>query len=399
MSEYQYYEFVAIDRPLTAHQQAELRSRSTRAMITASSFVNEYHWGNLKGDPLDWVERYFDAHLYSADWGSCRLLLRLPREICDARSLRDYTGGREHANSSRFEKSFDAIDTDTYCLLDWCFNDDSGEHARFSEQADGAGWMAQLLPIRDELLRGDTRPLYLGWLARLSHGELQDDDLEPPLPDGLKTPTPAQDALAEFLMLDPDWLAAAAEPSASLVTESNDSDLFDAWLLELTEGEMQAALRMLLEGRGQEAERTLRRGFLKWEQAREPNRAALPERRCVAEITARVSFHRDMREQREREARDAAEVRRKAERARYLTSLLENEDSAWSAIDSKLQRGSGSAYNQAFQALQDLAEAYANAKREVEFRRRLVRQMAQHGKRGAWVTRLTKAGYMWEPKR
>jgi len=33
MSEYQYYEFVAIDRPLTRKEMAELRSRSSRAAI------------------------------------------------------------------------------------------------------------------------------------------------------------------------------------------------------------------------------------------------------------------------------------------------------------------------------------------------------------------------------
>ncbi|MCG5079111.1 hypothetical protein L5014_38390, partial [Paraburkholderia sp. RG36] len=48
MSEYQYYEFACVDQLLTATQQAELRSFSTRATITASSFVNEYHWGNLE---------------------------------------------------------------------------------------------------------------------------------------------------------------------------------------------------------------------------------------------------------------------------------------------------------------------------------------------------------------
>ena len=110
---------------------------------------------------------------------------------------------------------------------------------------------------------------------------------------------------------------------------------------------MRAALRMLLEGRSQEAERTLRRRFLTWEQARVPNRAAFPDRRCVAEIAAQIGSHRAIREQQEREARDATETRRKAERAGYLTSLLEDEDSAWSAIDTKLQRGSGSSYDQA----------------------------------------------------
>jgi hypothetical protein len=55
MSEYQYYEFVAIDELLTAAQMRELRSRSSRAIITPTSFVNEYHWGDLKGDPIDWM--------------------------------------------------------------------------------------------------------------------------------------------------------------------------------------------------------------------------------------------------------------------------------------------------------------------------------------------------------
>jgi hypothetical protein len=36
MSEYQYYEFLALDRPLTEEQLTELRSLSSRAEITAS---------------------------------------------------------------------------------------------------------------------------------------------------------------------------------------------------------------------------------------------------------------------------------------------------------------------------------------------------------------------------
>ena len=51
MSEYQYYEFLAVDRPLTAAEQAEVRQLSTRARITATSFANEYHWGDFKGSP------------------------------------------------------------------------------------------------------------------------------------------------------------------------------------------------------------------------------------------------------------------------------------------------------------------------------------------------------------
>lgn len=52
MSEYQYYEFQAVDNPLTPQEMAELRALSTRATITPTRFQNVYHWGDFKGDPL-----------------------------------------------------------------------------------------------------------------------------------------------------------------------------------------------------------------------------------------------------------------------------------------------------------------------------------------------------------
>jgi hypothetical protein len=38
MSEYQYYEFLAVDRPLTITEQAEIREFSASAGITTTSF-------------------------------------------------------------------------------------------------------------------------------------------------------------------------------------------------------------------------------------------------------------------------------------------------------------------------------------------------------------------------
>ena len=40
MSEYQYYEFQAIDRPLAEQEMRTLRSCSTRATITPTLFTN-----------------------------------------------------------------------------------------------------------------------------------------------------------------------------------------------------------------------------------------------------------------------------------------------------------------------------------------------------------------------
>jgi len=37
MSEYQYYEFLAVDHPLDERQQAEVHALSTRALVTATT--------------------------------------------------------------------------------------------------------------------------------------------------------------------------------------------------------------------------------------------------------------------------------------------------------------------------------------------------------------------------
>jgi hypothetical protein len=70
MSEYQYYEFQAVDKPLNEKDMEALRDLSTRAQISPTSFVNEYSWGDFKGDPLKLVAKYFDAFLYVANWGT-----------------------------------------------------------------------------------------------------------------------------------------------------------------------------------------------------------------------------------------------------------------------------------------------------------------------------------------
>ena len=69
MSEYQYYEFTAVDKPLNEKEMQSLRNISSRAQITPTSFVNEYHWGDFKGNPLKLVKKHFDAFLKKENAG------------------------------------------------------------------------------------------------------------------------------------------------------------------------------------------------------------------------------------------------------------------------------------------------------------------------------------------
>lgn len=153
MSECQYYEFAAIDRPLTAAEMAQLRQVSTRGQVIASGFVNHYEWGGLKANPADWMRRYFDAFVHTANWCSCQLSLRLPLATFDEAELQPFVTGRALTVKA----------TDEHWIIDWSL-DESDNYDRF-DMEDGSVWMGRLALLRDELLRGDWRPLYLGWLA------------------------------------------------------------------------------------------------------------------------------------------------------------------------------------------------------------------------------------------
>jgi hypothetical protein len=57
MSEYQYYDFRAIDKPLDQDEMDDLRSLSSRAEITSFSLTNEYSYGSFRGKSEDLMSR------------------------------------------------------------------------------------------------------------------------------------------------------------------------------------------------------------------------------------------------------------------------------------------------------------------------------------------------------
>src|SRR3954463_13825042 len=159
MSEYQYYEFQAIDRPLTESEMRELRSCSSRATITSSRFVNHYEWGSFKGDASLWVEKYFDAFLYLANWGSHELTIRLPRRVLDPETAKLYCRGE--SASARIKGDFVILD----------FESQEGDDGDWDE---GNGWLSALISLRSDLAAGDHRALYLAWLLCVQSRSLED---------------------------------------------------------------------------------------------------------------------------------------------------------------------------------------------------------------------------------
>jgi len=236
MSEYQYYEFRTIDHCLTDEEMDELRSFSTRAEITPNCFINDYSWGSFKGDEDRWMDEYFDAFLYYANWGTHSLKLRIPSKLLDIETAKAYCDGEY--TSARI--SNDKI------ILD--FNSGNEEIDEWDEDFQ----LGPFLSLRNDLIHGDLRCLYLAWLSEKQsdiYEEFYDEnEIEPPVPPGLAQLSPALIYFANFLRINSNLIEAASENSASLddfVFNINDYRL---WIRTFKEDEKINLLIEILDG-------------------------------------------------------------------------------------------------------------------------------------------------------
>jgi len=226
MSEYQYYEFLAIDRPLTESAMAELRDISTRAHITPTSFVNHYEWGDLKARPIVMMEKYFDAFVYVANWGTREFMLRVPRRFLDPKTVSTYKAG----NALSFEAKGEHV-------IITFMSDQEPE----DDSESGEGRLSSLVPLRADILDGDASCLYLGWLLGAQLGEVKESALEPPVPPGLTKLSGPLKGLADFLRIDRDLIEAASQGNGAPPVESPTAGELDRWVEALPSSEKDAA--------------------------------------------------------------------------------------------------------------------------------------------------------------
>lgn len=366
MSEYQCYEFVALDRRLTAAEMAELRSISTRAEITPTRFWNEYHWGDLKTDSAELLARYFDVHVYFANWGTRRLMLRLPLQAVDLDALRAYFPGWPATLATMGE----------HAVLDLCSEVEDPEEEWWEE----GHLAASLTPLRAELLRGDLRTAYLAWLLAVQDGEVDPGACEPPVPRGLGELSAPLEALVEFLRIDQDLLAVAAQSGDE---DGDDADRFQEWVRQLSVGEQQCWLLRAADN----PDLALGSALLGEFRRAHPAVADRP-RRTVAQLLARAEELEDARQrealQRQAQARAAAA----AARERQLSALGRRGASAWQELE---QLVAARSYDEAVRLVVDLREVAVRADGLEEFDRRLADIRQRYARRRAFLERLRRA--------
>jgi hypothetical protein len=371
MSEYQYHEWQIVDRVLTAEEQAEVESLSSHIDVSSSRAVVTYHWSDFRHDPKQVLLDYFDAYFYMANWGTLQLMFRFPKGLIDEAGISSYL-------LAEFI-SFETIGE--YQVLDLEFNPEYGE-----------GWMeaesglSGFIRLRNDLIEGDYRLLYLAWLKAMTISKGWDCDYgtefsyseqEPPVPSGLKKLSPSLEHFIEVFELDPFLVQAAAEASETLTISARMNyrklvallprEESDAFLVDLANGKPGVAA-------------AVRKRLL----------AFLPEQKETQTKTPR-----NIRQllQRAEEIAQAEQIRRAKEARKQhiaeMKSLAAREEQAWREVDHLLDQGRkiASVYDDATARLKKLKQLAEFQHTEHVFQKRIRAMAEKYANRHALIRR------------
>jgi CTP:molybdopterin cytidylyltransferase MocA len=369
MSEYQYYEFQAIDRPLTEEEQQAVSRLSSRVEPHPWRAVFTYNWSDFPGNPEKVLAQYYDAMLYVTNWGSRQLMFRFPKALLDLDELQAYC-------RPRFVEEYLSFDiTGEHVVLNVEFHEEGG-----GDWMEGEGWLPALIPLREDILKGDYRLLYLAWLmAVVMEEEALETVTEPPLPPGLRKLSPALRSFVEFFEIDQDLIDVAAEASADMPTASDDDlrraiaalapEERDEFLLRLAKGEpnLPVELKRRLDQVGGS-----------------PARQAGRRRKVGQLMTAAEELQAGKR----RQAAAQAEAKRRAD----LEALARRETQAWDEVETFIQGATATSYQEAVGLLARLRDLAAQRGQPAAFQERLDQIYTRYRQRSALVKRLRQAG-------
>ena len=371
MSEYQRYEFMTIDRPLTRAQLDAVNDLSSHIEASSTHALIEYHWGNFKHDPIKVLRQFFDGFLYWANWGAPELAFRfphgiLPVDLIDGYDLDDFVTFTQYPD---------------YDILDIHFGEMEGPDEWIDYE------LGSLIPIRDELMEGDLRALYIAWLAGqhviggYDEEEDEEEDYEisvPPVPPGFGTLTAAQQALAELLQVPQELLVAAARHSNAAV--SSPVDDVAAWVRLLPPDRQNDYLVRLAHnepGLSRLLVRELR------ELGQDKTRAAPSMGEHVTYATL-LAESKAIKAQQEREKREQEQLAR----LRHLQEVHDRQDAYWQQVEQAVMRGTGTGYDEALRFLVELRDAADQFNETQQFQDHFRAWVRPHLRRPAFVKRL-----------
>jgi hypothetical protein len=332
------------------------------------------------------MDLYFDAHLYVANWGTRRLMLRLPARSLPLASVKPYA----------VPYVLKARATKEYVVLDFHSDSEDGDE----DFEEGEGWLASLIPLRSDLLAGDLRCLYLGWLAGVQNGEFDEPEIEPPVPPGLRQPSAPLRRFIDFIRLGPDLVEVAAAASGEGLPSGPSTEELAAWVAGLPREETGPLLVRLMQGEGVALAGELLRRFRE-DRARRQVRPGRDEVAAEARRTAGdlIEVRDSLAEEKKRKAAERAakeQARRAREqavaRAHHLDGLVGREEELWQEVEAAIQTRQPKEYDHAVELLKDLRDLGERTGTGDHVTRRVRVLRERHRSKPTLMQRLDRAG-------
>jgi hypothetical protein len=375
MSEYQYYEFQAIDKPLSEKDREVLRNISSRAQITSTSFVNEYNYGNFKGDPLKLVEKYFDAFLYVTNWGTHQLMLRIPRKLIDLDLASQYCIG----------DSWTIYEKGDYLIFD--FTSETEDY----DWEEGEGYLLPLISLRSDLIRGDYRCLYLAWLFCAQMDEIEDDEEEPPVPANLGNLNASLESFADFMRLDKDLIQVAAENSIAEQKSVQNDQKLKIWIGGLPNSEKDTIIFRLINDNDPHIGNELLQRFRKTLSIKDTQKAS----RTVMKMLQKAEAYTKKKDRQiaEQKAKEKARKEKEAAIARekHLNGLAGREKEIWKKMDTLILTKKPKDYDEAVRLLIDLKDLAKKTNTTSLFKSKLMAIRENHSRKSSFINRIDSA--------
>lgn len=349
MSEFQFVKFRAIDRPLSDKQLEFMDRQSSRAEATKWEFEVEYNYSSFRGDVDGMLRNGYDVYLMYSNYGCREIRMRLPSGLPFAKSVWSKYIGTNGLKWTADKKGKAGILT----------------IAPFLEEAFDPVWefddyLDATASLREMLISGDLRALYVLWLCCAS--SLYDEDealMEPPVPHGMNTvPIVAADILA-FFETDPMLVDAAAVGIPTLNSKTLQFDLASDWLTTISESRRNEILRRLISEDPVALKAELLSEMRDTQDA--PTWPIEPPNRTVAQLFESCALLREKADQKEKQ-KAAAKAKREAEKAEKLRQArmveMQSDPENWLMQASKLveERGTNN-YREAASILADLRDA------------------------------------------
>ena len=364
MSEYQYYEFQTIDRPLTDRQREAISKLSSRVKPTKTSAIFTYSYGDFPGNPQTVLAQYFDAMYYIANWGTQQLMFRFPKSLIDIKQIQPYC----------IEDCISISETDNYVILDICFYDEYG-----------FGWiepgdeLVQVIDLRNDILQQDYRLLYLAWLKAITIHDISEKEYEPPVPPGLDQSSLPLTAFVELFGVD-EYLVKVAAKSSSKPISISDETWLNA-ISKLSREECNQILWQLFKG-----EPTLAVQFKqKLSKQITPSQSPSKSRRAIMQLFQAA-------EQEEKETKQRQKQEAEVKRIEELKQFASQEAQAWQDIDRLLIVAQAKPYEEAVKLLVKLRDLAVYQDKQTEFQRRLNNIYEKYSRRAGLLRRLRNVG-------